>query len=127
MEKQLGEIVDICKEVFPDSDIFVIPGKIIQGDTYEERIAYQIEEWVKGNSIHNTVEDECCPDFSCCNKDMLADEKVRKQFQKAINENDNDMMDILLVNFLGMALEKAGMTVKTSDEVLTKEEIEDER
>jgi len=26
----------------------------------------QLTEWVKGNSIHNKEQDECCPDFSCC-------------------------------------------------------------
>ncbi len=33
---------------------------------YQERARRQGEEWVQGDSRHNTVDDECCPDFSCC-------------------------------------------------------------
>ena len=29
-------------------------------------IYYQMWLWVFGKSIHNTLRDECCPDFSCC-------------------------------------------------------------
>lgn len=41
----------------------------------------QIAEWVKGNSIHNPTRNECCPDFSCCVPELLADEATRKAFQ----------------------------------------------
>ena len=29
-------------------------------------IYYQMWLWVFGKSTHNTLRDECCPDFSCC-------------------------------------------------------------
>jgi hypothetical protein len=35
--------------------------------SYKIRTYKQLHEWVNGNSIHNTIDDECCPDFSCCN------------------------------------------------------------
>ncbi len=34
--------------------------------SYKIRTYKQLHEWVNGNSIHNTIDDECCPDFSCC-------------------------------------------------------------
>ncbi len=40
----------------------------------------QLAEWVKGNSIHNHTRDECCPDFSCCEPSLLADQKTRQVF-----------------------------------------------
>lgn len=33
---------------------------------YQERARIQCLEWAQGQSKHNTVDDECCPDFSCC-------------------------------------------------------------
>jgi len=33
---------------------------------YQKRALKQSEDWVNGKSTHNTVDDECCPDFSCC-------------------------------------------------------------
>jgi len=45
----------------------------------------QLEEWVKGNPIHNGKDKssgECCPDFSCCGGD-LAPLEVRELFVKA--------------------------------------------
>jgi hypothetical protein len=34
--------------------------------TYKSRTLKQCYEWVNGNSIHNFIDNECCPDFSCC-------------------------------------------------------------
>ena len=45
---------------------------MIKEKTYKERDLYQLDEWVKGNPIHNNVDDECCPDFSCCRPELLA-------------------------------------------------------
>jgi hypothetical protein len=33
---------------------------------YQERVIAQTRRWVEGNSRHNFIDDECCPDFSCC-------------------------------------------------------------
>lgn len=68
----------------------------------EMRPEEQVDEWVKGNSIHNNnrwysvVDDsgkiterlkmkdgECCPDFSCCSPHLLWDEQTRKLFKNA--------------------------------------------
>ena len=48
----------------------------------------QLAEWVKGNSIHNQDRDECCPDFSCCDNELLAPEDERKSLQKEMISYD---------------------------------------
>lgn len=34
--------------------------------TYEARAMFQLALWQKGVPIHNDIDNECCPDFSCC-------------------------------------------------------------
>lgn len=33
---------------------------------YRERVRWQGQLWCEGVSAHNIIDDECCPDFSCC-------------------------------------------------------------
>jgi len=82
--------------------------KEIEGKTYKDRCNYQLEEWVRGNSIHNTIDDECCPDFSCCNKDMNTPIVDRKVF-KALHDKEDDKQAQetkmgMLYGFLGTAI-----------------------
>lgn len=68
----------------------------------------QLDEWVKGNSIHDYDyggEGQCCPDFSCCAPNLLAPEKARIAFRDASDEDRFKMLGY----FLGAGL--------TSDEV----------
>lgn len=53
---------------------------------YKERCEEQLDEWVKGNPIHNKIDDECCPDFSCCKPELLASDEHRKAFKAANDE-----------------------------------------
>lgn len=41
----------------------------------------QLDHWCNGKSIHNTERDECCPDFSCCNKAYSAPMHERLLFR----------------------------------------------
>ena len=86
----------------------------IQGNTYQERCQSQLDLWVKGESIHNKVDDECCPDFSCCVPDLQADKETRDRFAN-FNEAEREEM---LVGFLGSALSK-----ETNVEVVTSKDI----
>jgi hypothetical protein len=52
----------------------------IPGDTYKERCDNQLKEWAKGNAIHNNVDNECCPDFSCCCPELLSTKEDRYKF-----------------------------------------------
>ena len=63
------------------------------------KVQEQLNEWVKGNPIHNKERDECCPDFSCCGG-QLADKDVRDRFKKACDEDDEDVKMEMLSMFL---------------------------
>lgn len=61
----------------------------------------QLAIWVEGKSIHNEDRNECCPDFSCCNPELLAEESVRIAFAEA----DPVVREEMLMMFLGKLLE----------------------
>ena len=64
----------------------------------------QLAEWVKGNPQCPNDRDECCPDFSCCTPELLADEDMRKAFAVG----DEEVRLSMLGMFLGAALAKMG-------------------
>jgi len=64
----------------------------------------QLTEWLKGNPVHNEIRDECCPDFSCCQPDLLWPEEQRQEFVDAGDEKRNGM----LMMALGGLLESQG-------------------
>lgn len=43
----------------------------------EARVRAQLLSWAMGNPYHEPVNDECCPDFSCCVPDLLTEETQR--------------------------------------------------
>ena len=50
----------------------------IEGETYRERVISQTTLWFNGKSLHNDIDGECCPDFSCCEPELFTiDEKER--------------------------------------------------
>ncbi len=55
---------------------------IIKGLNRLDRCHIQLREWVKGISIHNGTDNECCPDFSCCQKGVNTPIERRKEFLK---------------------------------------------
>lgn len=63
----------------------------------------QLQKWVSGEPVHNHARDECCPDFSCCQPDLMADEAVRKRFARAVFEGDESTQNQMLMMFLGAA------------------------
>ena len=62
----------------------------------------QLARWVDGDSACPNDDDECCPDFSCCQPELLADEDVRRRFAIA----DQEGRTALLMEFLGAAISK---------------------
>jgi len=70
----------------------------------------QLREWAKGNSIHNDLREECCPDFSCCNKKMNTPLEVRQKFVEA---NESTRMEMLRM-FLGQAVATLGEPKKNA-------------
>ena len=59
----------------------------------------QLKFWLEGISKCRNDRDECCPDFSCCNPEFLADKEARQAF---VDGDDKTRME-----FLGMFLGNA--------------------
>jgi hypothetical protein len=45
---------------------------------YRERVRIQMLNWAMGKSLHNRIDDECCPDFSCCQPDMFEKDEAAR-------------------------------------------------
>lgn len=45
---------------------------------YRERCRVQALNWAMGKPVHNRIDDECCPDFSCCQPDMFEKDEARR-------------------------------------------------
>jgi hypothetical protein len=71
------------------------------GDTYKERGLDQVNHWCNGESIHNEIDDECCPDFSCCNPDVNTPQELREAFRIATLNDHNEAIMYMLGLFLG--------------------------
>lgn len=51
---------------------------------YQDRVRSQTLKWAMGQPYHNTIDNECCPDFSCCQPDLFeqSEEKRWAQFHR---------------------------------------------
>lgn len=43
-----------------------------------ERARVQCLRWAMGQSYHNRVDDECCPDFSCCQPELFEKDQSKR-------------------------------------------------
>lgn len=71
----------------------------------------QLNLWVQGNPVHNRDRDECCPDFSCCQPELLAESEVRQRFKDADEATRFSMLGM----FLGAAMADMGADVHIAD------------
>lgn len=83
----------------------------IEGNNYKERNRDQLNKWVNGNSIHNKIDDECCPDFSCCRPDLLWNEEKRLLFKELVLKGDKDKN--AYNTKIGMLMEALGNAIST--------------
>lgn len=70
---------------------------------------HQLAAWLEGAPEHNTEDDECCPDFSCCRPKLLAPEHERRAYVEADEEGR--------MKFLGGFLGRAMSTYKPKTKV----------
>lgn len=67
----------------------------------------QVRRWALGEPVHRDIDGEtggeCCPDFSCCKPELLADVEVRRAFEAADGRGRRKW----LVSFLGAAIANA--------------------
>ncbi len=75
--------------------------------TEAESIEFQTAEWVAGRPWHNTVRDECCPDFSCCQAELLWGPVLRAWF--AALPDDSEERSALLMSSLGALFSHTGI------------------
>lgn len=45
---------------------------------YQERVKAQTLAWAQGQPRHNNIDDECCPDFSCCQPDLFEQDEAER-------------------------------------------------
>lgn len=63
---------------------------------YKLAVQHQLDQWVKGNSVHNRSFDECCPDFSCCVPQTKWHKDRRLAFANATPEERAAMLHMAL-------------------------------
>jgi len=73
---------------------------------YKKRLDKQTNDWLNGKSNHNNVDDECCPDFSCCNRGMMAPKSEREEFCHAREKHNSKKVSRMLGVFLGRIIDK---------------------
>lgn len=64
----------------------------------------QLQLWLQGKPVHNHDPNECCPDFSCCQPQLLAPLEVREAFVVV----DDSARDKWLMHFLSAAFAEMG-------------------
>lgn len=58
-------------------DVKSNPDPAAQG-RYEDRVKAQTLAWAQGRPYHNRVDDECCPDFSCCDPTLFTADEAKR-------------------------------------------------
>ena len=68
---------------------------------YIKRKYEQLIHWMDGLSLHNKVDDECCPDFTCCANILPDDENAKKLvYEHFMEEYGNEVRDFKIKNIL---------------------------
>lgn len=65
------------------------------------REAHQLNLWLAGQSLHLEMPDLCCPDYSCCQPELLAPLEERELYVEARNRRDIPTLTRLDCMFLG--------------------------
>lgn len=73
-------------------------------------IEYQLDQWLKGRSLHNPGRNECCPDFSCCEPGIKTPLELKERYVKAYREKDHQAQMSLLGMFLATGIEQMKKT-----------------
>lgn len=61
-------------------------------EKYKESCDTQLQSWLDGKPEHNTLFNECCPDFSCCHPSLMWSDAQRKTFFEATPEVRQHML-----------------------------------
>jgi hypothetical protein len=70
--------------------------------------ALQLALWVDGHPFHKgerkDPRSQCCPDFSCCQPQLLQPREVREAFKAAVEADDEVQQMRMLGQFLGTGI-----------------------
>lgn len=78
-------------------------------DLYNLRRTAQLAKWANNMPEHNTTDNECTPDFGCCNPKLLAPLEERKQFYDAIKANHQHIIRPMLVKWMQKLIDLKGL------------------
>lgn len=65
----------------------------------------QLRAWVDGNPYHDSVNNTCTPDFSCCRPHLLIPKEEREQFLERWLAGDLSFVQERCMGFLNALLE----------------------
>jgi hypothetical protein len=85
MERQISKLQI---EIIVYDDEFII--RNLNELHYHDRVVIQGLLWIEGESLHNDIDNECCPDFSCCELELFEKDKEER---KRIYNNTLDRME----------------------------------
>lgn len=80
-----------------------------QQQEYEKRRDLQTLSWVNGKPYHNKTDNECTPDFSCCNKELLASSGERLIFLEAVKQRNQLTIEKMAQVFMERLAQFKGM------------------
>lgn len=68
---------------------------------YVYRSYEQLVDWMNGTSKHNYIDDECCPDFTCC-ANILPDDAAAKRlvYDHFMEQHFEEVRDYKIKNIL---------------------------
>lgn len=75
---------------------------------YKKRVEEQLKNWVEGRSIHNDIDNECCPDFSCCKPELLVPKHMRQLYYIANEHVKVALSYVMLRNALKLVDKEKG-------------------
>jgi hypothetical protein len=68
------------------------------------REARQLNHWLRGETVHLCIPELCCPDYSCCQPELLAPLEERELYVEAHNRRDMATITRMDAMFLGRLL-----------------------
>jgi hypothetical protein len=69
------------------------------------REARQLNRWLRGESVHLDRPDLCCPDYSCCQPELLAPREERELYVEARHRGDGATVERMDCMFLGRLIQ----------------------
>lgn len=53
-------------------------GRRLKNKFYHERARAQCLAWAQGRAYHEPINDECCPDYSCCDPSLFTQDEAER-------------------------------------------------